>query len=114
MLNDTTAANIRSRISDFHTLNVSDYDPEGFESLPTPGTSHVVTADAQGMAITLTSTVNLLFGSMLMVPETGVIMNDEMNDFSVPEPQTPLAMCLRLRISCGRANARYPPSRRLS
>jgi gamma-glutamyltranspeptidase/glutathione hydrolase len=36
------------------------------------------------MAITLTTTVNLLFGSKLVVPETGVIMNNEMNDFSIP------------------------------
>ena len=36
------------------------------------------------MAITVTSTVNNFFGSQVMVPETGVIMNDEMNDFSIP------------------------------
>ena len=36
------------------------------------------------MAITITTTINLLFGSTLMVPETGVIMNNEMNDFSIP------------------------------
>ena len=35
MLNETTAARIRSEISDFHTLNVSAYDPTGLESLPT-------------------------------------------------------------------------------
>lgn len=84
MLNSTTAALIRSKISDSHTLNVSAYDPSGFESLETPGTSAVVVADANGMAISLTTTVNLLFGSQVMVPETGVIMNDEMNDFSIP------------------------------
>ncbi len=50
-----------------------------------PGTSPVVTADASGMAISLTSTVNLLFDSGLMVPETGMIMNNEMNNFSVPD-----------------------------
>lgn len=43
-----------------------------------------MTADASGMAISLTTTVNLLFGSQLVVPETGVIMNNEMNDFSIP------------------------------
>ena len=49
-----------------------------------PGTSHAVAADATGMAVTLTSTINLIFGSRIMVPETGVIMNNEMNDFSIP------------------------------
>ncbi|KAI4112950.1 MAG: hypothetical protein LQ345_005975 [Seirophora villosa] len=84
VLSETTADEIRSKISDLRTLNVSAYDPAGLESLDTPGTSHIVTADASGMAISLTTTVNLLFGSRLMVPETGVIMNDEMNDFSIP------------------------------
>ena len=79
MLKASTAAEIRSKISDFHTQNVSWYDPAGLESLETPGMSHIVTADASGMAISLTTTINLLFGSQLMVPETGVIMNDEMN-----------------------------------
>ena len=84
MLSERFGADTRSKISDHHTLNISDYDPEGFESLNDHGTSHVVTADASGMAFSLTSTVNLFFGSRLMVPETGVIMNDEMNDFSIP------------------------------
>ncbi|KAI9752409.1 MAG: hypothetical protein M4579_005633 [Chaenotheca gracillima] len=84
MLSNKTAAEIRGKISDTHTLNVSAYDPSGIESLATPGTSHIVTADSSGMAVTLTTTVNLLFGSQLMVPETGVIMNNEMNDFSIP------------------------------
>ncbi len=35
MLNDTTAAMTRSKISDYHTLNVSAYDPTGLESLKT-------------------------------------------------------------------------------
>ncbi|TKA48685.1 hypothetical protein B0A54_00821 [Friedmanniomyces endolithicus] len=55
-----------------------------FFSLETPGTSAVVTTDVTGMAISLTTTVNLLFGSQIMVPETGVILNNEMNDFSIP------------------------------
>ena len=84
MLSEATAAAVRSRISDFHTLNVSAYDPSGFESLDTPGTSAIVVADASGMAISLTTTVNLYFGSHVMIPETGVIMNNEMNDFSIP------------------------------
>jgi len=88
MLNDTTAAEIRAKISDSRTQNVSYYDPSGLESLETPGTSHIVTADASGMAISLTTTVNLLFGSHLMVPETGVIMNNEMYVVLGPDIET--------------------------
>lgn len=77
-------ADARSKISDTQTFNVSYYDPSNFEILDTPGTSQIATADASGMAISLTTTVNLLFGSNLIVPETGIIMNNEMNDFSIP------------------------------
>lgn len=78
---DTT----RSKISDFRTFNVSYYDPEGLETVNTPGTSHIVSADISGLAISMTTTINLLFGSQVMVPETGVILNNEMNDFSIPD-----------------------------
>lgn len=78
MISEKTAKDIRDRISDTRSFNVSYYDPLGLESLETPGTSHIVVADKSGMAISLTTTVNLLFGSHIMVPETGVIMNNEM------------------------------------
>jgi gamma-glutamyltranspeptidase / glutathione hydrolase len=84
MLTEETGAAVRSRISDFTTLNVSAYNPLGYESLTTHGTSHVATADEYGLAISLTTTINTLFGSQVLVPETGVIMNNEMDDFSQP------------------------------
>ncbi|TKX20357.1 glutathione hydrolase proenzyme [Elsinoe australis] len=84
ILSPNVTSTIRSRISDARTQNVSYYDPAGLEVLNTPGTSHLVTADSSGLAISLTTTVNLLFGSKLVVPETGIIMNNEMNDFSIP------------------------------
>ena len=84
MLDIASTAAIRAKISDHHTQNVSAYDPNGFESTETHGTSHIVTADSSGLATSLTTTINLLFGSQVLVPETGVIMNNEMNDFSIP------------------------------
>ncbi|POR32038.1 Gamma-glutamyltranspeptidase 1 [Tolypocladium paradoxum] len=84
MISAATGAEIRSKISDATTHDVSWYDPKGLESIETPGTSHIVTADASGMSVSLTTTINLLFGSQVMVPETGVIMNNQMNDFSIP------------------------------
>ncbi|KAH7132092.1 gamma-glutamyltranspeptidase 1 precursor [Dendryphion nanum] len=84
MISEKTAKEIRSKISDTQTFGVDYYNPNGLESLETPGTSHIVSADYTGLSISLTTTVNLLFGSKLVVPETGVIMNNEMNDFSIP------------------------------
>ena len=84
ILNSTTASETRNRISDFRTFNVSHYNPSGIEIKSSHGTSHVVVADASGLAISLTTTINLIFGSQVLDPSTGVIMNDEMCDFSIP------------------------------
>lgn len=84
MISGETGKEIRSKISDITTYNISHYDPDGLESIETPGTSHIVAADKSGMAISVTTTINTLFGSCLMVPETGIILNNEMNDFSIP------------------------------
>jgi len=83
MVSDQTAKEVHAKITD-RAQNTSVYDPSGLESLNTPGTSHIVTADKDGLALSLTTTINLYFGSQVMVPETGVILNDEMNDFSTP------------------------------
>lgn len=83
MLSAQVGKEVRSKITGY-SHNTSYYDPAGLESLNTPGTSAIVTADASGMAISLTTTVNTYFGSQLIVPETGVVMNNEMNDFSTP------------------------------
>jgi gamma-glutamyltranspeptidase/glutathione hydrolase len=71
MLKPSTAAYIRSKISDHHTKNVSEYNPKGFFNPESHGTSHVVTTDSSGMSITLTTTINLLFGSKVVVPDSG-------------------------------------------
>ncbi|RAK99649.1 uncharacterized protein BO80DRAFT_456355 [Aspergillus ibericus CBS 121593] len=84
MLADSTIEGIRQNISDLQTQAVAAYDPEGLESLETPGTSHIATIDHSGLAISAITTINLLFGSQVMVPETGIIMNNEMDDFSIP------------------------------
>ncbi|KAF4466050.1 gamma-glutamyltransferase [Fusarium albosuccineum] len=84
MLNATTAETIRSRIDPYTTGDIKKYIPSSIYSSNGHGTSHIVTADVDGMAVSLTTTVNLIFGSLLMDNLTGVILNNEMNDFSIP------------------------------
>lgn len=48
-------------------------------TISSPGTSHIAAADHSGLAISVITTINLLFGSHVLVPETGIIMNNEMD-----------------------------------
>jgi gamma-glutamyltranspeptidase/glutathione hydrolase len=47
------------------------------------GTTHLSVIDADGNAVALTSTVNLAFGSHVVAGKTGIVLNDQMDDFSV-------------------------------
>ncbi|KAF9365630.1 hypothetical protein BGX34_009165 [Mortierella sp. NVP85] len=83
IMSKDTAGYIRANISDAHTFPVEYYNPQ-WAAIENHGTTHVSTVDRDDMAVALTSTVNLVFGSKLMDPKTGVILNDEMDDFSIP------------------------------
>ncbi len=56
-------------------------------------TTHLATADAAGNWVAITNTVNTSFGSCVVIPGTGVVMNNEMDDFSIA-PGTPNAFGL--------------------
>ncbi len=75
-----------------------------------PGeTSHLSVVDADGNAVALTTTVNLPYGSCLVVPGTGILLNDQMDDFDAA-PGVPNAFGLQ----GGTANAVAPGKRPLS
>src|SRR6185436_7075469 len=46
-------------------------------------TTHIATADAAGNWVAITQTINTSFGSKVVVPGTGVFLNNEMDDFSI-------------------------------
>jgi gamma-glutamyltranspeptidase / glutathione hydrolase len=46
------------------------------------GTHHLVTADRAGNVVSLTTTVNRLFGAKITGSESGVVLNDELDDFT--------------------------------
>jgi gamma-glutamyltranspeptidase/glutathione hydrolase len=46
-------------------------------------TTHLTTADADGNVVAITQTVNTSFGCKMIVPGTGIVLNNEMDDFSI-------------------------------
>lgn len=55
-------------------------DPWGYES---GSTSHFSIVDSKGNMVAATKTINHFFGSGITVPGTGILLNDEMDDFSL-------------------------------
>jgi gamma-glutamyltranspeptidase/glutathione hydrolase len=78
---------------------------------PEPGmhTTHFSVIDADGNMVASTLTVNLEFGSAFIAKGTGVVLNDEMDDFALV-PGQPNAFGLRGAL----ANAPEPGKRMLS
>ncbi len=72
-------------------------------------TTHFSIIDAEGNLVAGTQTVNLLFGSGLIPPGTGVLLNNEMDDFAL-KPGTPNAF----GVMGYEANAPKPGKRMLS
>jgi len=68
-------------------LNVEQtHKPEHYGTAGLPddhGTSHFCIIDAEGRAVACTETINLEFGSYVMIPGTGIILNDQLDDFSL-------------------------------
>ena len=53
--------------------------PSGYES---PDTTHFSVMDAYGNAVANTYTLNFSYGSGIVIPDTGILMYNEMDDFS--------------------------------
>jgi gamma-glutamyltranspeptidase/glutathione hydrolase len=70
------------------------------------GTAHVSAIDADGNAAAITTTINTAFGAGIGVPGTGIILNNEMDDFAIA-PDVPNVYGL----VGGRANAVAPRKR---
>jgi len=53
--------------------------PMDYES---PSTTHISVIDAWGNAVSTTQTINYTFGSCVVAEGTGIVLNDEMDDFA--------------------------------
>lgn len=69
----------REKAAEVETFNVP---PNAETELFGKHTTHIATADKDGNWVAITTTLNTSFGSKVVIPGTGVLMNNQMDDFS--------------------------------
>jgi len=84
LLDKKYAASLARKIDLNHSTTVASHGepPDSKEDIFTKHTTHFSVADAEGNWVACTATVNTSFGSKVVIPGTGVVMNDQMDDFS--------------------------------
>ncbi|ESQ54315.1 hypothetical protein EUTSA_v10024658mg [Eutrema salsugineum] len=88
MLSKSHAGEIQKRILD-NTTFPPEYYLNRWSQLRDQGTSHFCIVDADRNTVSMTTTVNYVFGAGVLSPSTGIVLNNEMDDFSVPAEITP-------------------------
>ena len=89
LTSDDYAAGLRASIHP-DKATPSDLLPGGKAPLESDHTSHFSIIDSDGNLVSATQTVNLTYGSGLVADGTGVLLNNEMDDFAL-KPGTPNA-----------------------
>ncbi|XP_072289908.1 glutathione hydrolase 5 proenzyme-like isoform X2 [Eucyclogobius newberryi] len=77
-IQDRFADHIRTLISD-RTHGEKYYNLTSY--LDSMGTTHMSVLAEDGSAVSVTSTINHLFGSQILSPKTGIILNNQISDF---------------------------------
>ncbi|CAL0332232.1 unnamed protein product [Lupinus luteus] len=88
MLSSSFAKSIQHKILD-NTTFPPEYYMNRWSQLRDDGTSHLCIVDADRNAVSMTTTVNYHFGSGVLSPSTGIVINNEMDDFSTPTEISP-------------------------
>uniref|UniRef100_A0A7N2LXC8 Gamma-glutamyl transferase n=1 Tax=Quercus lobata TaxID=97700 RepID=A0A7N2LXC8_QUELO len=83
MLSPKFAKELKKQIFDNMTFDPSHYGGR-WNQIHEHGTSHLSIVDRERNAVAMTTTVNSYFGSLILSPSTGIVLNNEMADFSIP------------------------------
>jgi len=78
------AEDVRKNISDSRTWQDATHYGAEVVVPDDHGTAQISVLAPNGDAVSVTSTINLYFGAMVVSTSTGIILNDEMDDFSAP------------------------------
>ena len=100
---------LTSRIKGVLLDDISDTESINPGKLESPETTHFSVIGSQGMAVANTYTLNMPFGSGVVVEGAGFLMNDEMDDFS-----TKPGVANVFGVVGGKANEIAPQKRMLS
>ncbi|GAV84655.1 G_glu_transpept domain-containing protein, partial [Cephalotus follicularis] len=82
MLSPKFAEELKKTIYDNMTFGPRHYGGR-WNQIQDHGTSHVSIVDRERNAVSMTTTVNSYFGAQMLSPNTGIVLNNEMDDFSI-------------------------------
>ncbi|KFK30534.1 hypothetical protein AALP_AA7G274900 [Arabis alpina] len=83
MLSLKFAQDLKSKINDNKTFDPKYYGGK-WNQINDHGTSHLSIIDSERNAVSMTTTINGYFGAIMLSPSTGIVLNNEMDDFSIP------------------------------
>ena len=84
-LNKDIAKELLLNIDDIKTSTSEDFNPENLKIKE--NTTHYSVVDKYGNAVSTTTTLNTAYGSGIVIKDTGLLMNNEMDDFSAAPNQ---------------------------
>jgi gamma-glutamyltranspeptidase/glutathione hydrolase len=80
---------LRKKLRDPAVPRVTTWTGEPWAESPMAATTHFEVVDAQGNIVCATQSLSLHFGAGVVVPGTGVVLNDSMSNFTFTDPRHP-------------------------
>ena len=86
ILSESIASEMAARINPDRATPVAEISPEDAFPYESRDTTQISVVDGEGNAVSLTYTLGYSFGSGLVVPGTGIILDNQMRNFSIRDP----------------------------